>query len=63
MPLLSERDRDYLIQRFEQDLIVQVANRQVECVRATDTVCRQGGDEFVILLDEIGQPQDEAHVA
>jgi diguanylate cyclase (GGDEF)-like protein/PAS domain S-box-containing protein len=44
-------------------LLQSVANRLVECVRATDTVCRQGGDEFVILLDEIGQPQDAAHVA
>jgi predicted signal transduction protein with EAL and GGDEF domain len=32
-------------------------------VRTTDTVCRQGGDEFVILLAEIGQPQDAAQVA
>jgi diguanylate cyclase (GGDEF)-like protein/PAS domain S-box-containing protein len=46
------------------DLLLQsVANRLVECVRTTDTVCRQGGDEFVILLAEIGQPQDAAHVA
>jgi diguanylate cyclase (GGDEF)-like protein/PAS domain S-box-containing protein len=46
------------------DLLLQsVANRLVECVRTTDTVCRQGGDEFVILLGEIGQPQDAAHVA
>ena len=46
------------------DLLLQsVANRLVECVRTTDTVCRQGGDEFVILLAEIGHPQDAAHVA
>ena len=46
------------------DLLLQsVANRLVECVRATDTVCRQGGDEFVILLAEIDRPQDAAHVA
>ncbi|MDP2110654.1 MAG: EAL domain-containing protein [Thiobacillus sp.] len=45
------------------DLLLQsVANRLVECVRTTDTVCRQGGDEFVILLAEIGHPQDAAHV-
>jgi len=44
-------------------LLQSIANRLVECVRATDTVCRQGGDEFVILLAEIGQPQDAAHVA
>ena len=44
-------------------LLQSVANRLVECVRTTDTVCRQGGDEFVILLAEIGQPEDAAHVA
>jgi diguanylate cyclase (GGDEF)-like protein/PAS domain S-box-containing protein len=44
-------------------LLQSVASRLVECVRTTDTVCRQGGDEFVILLAEIGQPQDAAHVA
>lgn len=44
-------------------LLQSVASRLMECVRATDTVCRQGGDEFVILLAEIGRPQDAAHVA
>ncbi|MBU4500301.1 MAG: EAL domain-containing protein, partial [Gammaproteobacteria bacterium] len=44
-------------------LLQSVANRLVECVRTTDTVCRQGGDEFVILLAEISQPQDAAQVA
>ena len=46
------------------DLLLQsVASRLTAAVRATDTVCRQGGDEFVILLAEIEQPQDAAHVA
>ena len=44
-------------------LLQSIANRLVRCVRTTDTVCRQGGDEFVILLAEIGQPEDAAHVA
>jgi len=44
-------------------LLQSVASRLVECVRTTDTVCRQGGDEFVILLAEIGQPEDASHVA
>ena len=44
-------------------LLQAVARRLVSCVRASDTVCRQGGDEFVILLAEIEQPQDAAHIA
>lgn len=46
------------------DLLLQtVAERLKTCVRYTDTVCRQGGDEFVILLTEIEQTQDAAPVA
>ena len=46
------------------DLLLQsVAARLIACVRTTDTVCRQGGDEFVILLAEIERTQDAAHVA
>ena len=44
-------------------LLQSVAQRLAQCVRATDTVCRQGGDEFVILLAEIEHPQDAAQVA
>jgi len=44
-------------------LLQSVAERLATCVRTTDTVCRQGGDEFVILLAEIGQPLDAAQVA
>ncbi len=44
-------------------LLQSVAVRLGACVRGTDTVCRQGGDEFVILLAEIEHPQDAAQVA
>lgn len=46
------------------DRVLQtVANVLATCVRMTDTVCRHGGDEFVILLTEIEKPEDAAHVA
>ncbi len=41
-------------------LLQSVAQRLLSCVRRSDTVCRQGGDEFVILLSEISQAQDAA---
>lgn len=46
------------------DLLLQsVAGRLSECIRDTDTLCRQGGDEFVILLSEIEKPEDAARIA
>ena len=51
---------------LELDGVLQlplVAKRLVACVRETDTVCRQGGDEFVILLPEIENQQDAIQVA
>ncbi len=46
------------------DLVLQVvAERLAACVRTTDTVCRRGGDEFVILLSEIEQIEDATRVA
>lgn len=44
-------------------LLQSVATRLAGCIRATDTLCRQGGDEFVVLLAEIEQPHDAAQVA
>lgn len=46
------------------DLLLQsVANRLKSCVREMDTVCRQGGDEFMVLLTEIDRAEDAAHIA
>ncbi len=46
------------------DLLLQeVATRLTACVRTGDTVSRQGGDEFIIILSEITRPEDAAQVA
>jgi diguanylate cyclase (GGDEF)-like protein len=44
-------------------LLQSIATRLVACVRASDTVSRQGGDEFVVLLSEVEEPEDAAIVA
>jgi diguanylate cyclase (GGDEF)-like protein/PAS domain S-box-containing protein len=44
-------------------LLQSIAGRLVECVRASDTVSRQGGDEFVVLLSEVAQSEDAAITA
>ncbi len=39
-------------------LLQSIAGHLVECVRGSDTVSRQGGDEFVVLLSEVERPED-----
>ena len=41
-------------------LLQSIAKRLLASVRNSDTVSRQGGDEFVILLSEISHPEDAA---
>ena len=44
-------------------LLQSIAKRLVDCVRGSDTVSRQGGDEFVVLLSEVEQAEDAAITA
>ena len=44
-------------------VLKEVALRLGRCVRGVDTVSRQGGDEFVIILADVGGVDQAAHVA
>ncbi|SFN83363.1 PAS domain S-box-containing protein/diguanylate cyclase (GGDEF) domain-containing protein [Nitrosospira briensis] len=44
-------------------LLQEVANRLKQCVRDLDTVARMGGDEFVVLLENIQLPEHASNVA
>lgn len=44
-------------------LLKSVAERLKTGVREVDTICRQGGDEFMVLLEEVSSVQDVASIA
>ncbi len=45
------------------ELLCAVARRLKACVRGSDTVCRQGGDEFLLLLVSVPDPRSASVVA
>lgn len=44
-------------------LLVSIARRLEQCVRAIDSVARLGGDEFTLLLDDTREPDGALRVA
>jgi diguanylate cyclase (GGDEF)-like protein/PAS domain S-box-containing protein len=44
-------------------LLREIAARIADCVRDSDTVARQGGDEFTVMIEDVGGPDEVAHVA
>jgi diguanylate cyclase (GGDEF)-like protein len=54
---------DSLGQAIGDQLLKLIAARLVKSVRGVDTVCRQGGDEFLVLLAEIDNAQDAILIA
>jgi diguanylate cyclase (GGDEF)-like protein/PAS domain S-box-containing protein len=51
---------DSLGHAIGDQLLQHISKRLRASVRASDTVSRQGGDEFVILLSELTHPEDAA---
>jgi len=54
---------DSLGHSIGDELLCSVAARLLACVRSPDTVSRPGGDEFVIVLQEMKQPDQAAITA
>ena len=44
-------------------LLQQMAARLIDCVRGSDTVSRQGGDEFIIIVRQIRETADPVQIA
>ncbi len=55
-----KRINDSLGHPIGDRLLQSIAARLMTCVRKSDTVSRQGGDEFVILLPEVARAEDAA---
>jgi diguanylate cyclase (GGDEF)-like protein/PAS domain S-box-containing protein len=45
------------------ELLRQVSRRLSDCVRLEDTIARQGGDEFIVLLDSLDDGRNASIVA
>jgi diguanylate cyclase (GGDEF)-like protein len=61
--MASKHINDSLGHPIGDKLLQSITKRLVDCVRGSDTVSRQGGDEFVVLLSEVEQSEDAAIAA
>ncbi len=58
-----KRINDALGHSFGDRLLQGVVDRLQQCVRQCDTISRQGGDEFAVLLPDLGSSDDAARIA
>ncbi|WNC68511.1 EAL domain-containing protein [Thalassotalea nanhaiensis] len=54
---------DTLGHHVGDELLIQIADRILECIRSNDIVSRLGGDEFVVLLDTLAHSDDAEDIA
>lgn len=54
---------DTLGHDFGDILLIEITKRLTEALRQDDTIARQGGDEFVILLERFSSPDKLAKIA
>jgi diguanylate cyclase (GGDEF)-like protein/PAS domain S-box-containing protein len=54
---------DSLGHRIGDVVLSEVSKRLLQCCRPQDTLCRFGGDEFTLLLDDVSGNEQAFHVA
>lgn len=54
---------DTLGHHYGDKILIMIAERLTRCIRKTDTVCRFGGDEFLIMLNDVTCKKDIEVVA
>ena len=54
---------DFLGHPVGNQVLQEASRRLTAAVRETDTVCRQGGDEFILLVQGVSGPEQAAQVA
>ena len=53
---------DTLGHKFGDEVLIEVSKRFKSVMRNNDTICRHGGDEFLIIIEDISNIEDVIHI-